>query len=317
MKYRASLLAFALAVSACSGGGPVGPPSPQPVCGAGTMLVGSECLPIVTTCDPGMHLEGGVCVADVARYELRIAETTLGANGHTRHKVVALGTAPDGTPLVDDIVLGIDRSSAGAYDATELALAPLGAETFFTPCDAASPDCLGPARLTLALASAPSTSIAQVDVMVVAPDDVSTVAPCTAGGSVFYIDGHDFIRNGLLTIDNAGYYVDGTIDEVTLSIAPNDPTQGNGWNVSLDTIDSGTPLVPGIYDADRFHASTPGLAGLSVSGNGHGCGTVSGRFHLYDYTTTGGEVTSVTASFEQHCDGAPELLEGCIHYEAP
>lgn len=316
MTERIAIGLLAIALSAC-GGAPTDPPLDPLQCGAGTMLIGSECIVTVTTCDPGTHDEGGTCVPDTARYELHITETTLGANGHTRRKVMAFGTAADGTPLDDDIVLGLDRASAGSYDETAVTLAPLGATTYFTPCDGASSDCLGPATLTLALASAPATVLAHVEVMIVPSEDVSTVAPCSAGGNMFYIDGNDYIRNGMVTVEDPNDYVDGTADEVEVYVTPTDPTQGLSWTVRLDTIDLGVPLTAGIYDADRYHTSTPGLAGLDVSGNGHGCGTVTGRFHLYDYTMVGSEVMSITASFEQHCDGMPELLEGCVHYEAP
>ena len=47
---------------------------------------------------PGTVAQAGICVLPDTRYEIRIAEPTMGANGHTKRKVVVFGTKPDGTP---------------------------------------------------------------------------------------------------------------------------------------------------------------------------------------------------------------------------
>ena len=67
------------------------------------------------------------------------------------------------------------------------------------------------------------------------------------------------------------------------------------------------------YDTARFADSTH--AGLDVFGDGRGCNTSTGTLTIIAITFDGqGSVTSLSATFEQHCEGAPPALHGKIHY---
>ena len=83
---------------------------------------------------------------------------------------------------------------------------------------------------------------------------------------------------------------------------------------------NGAPLTSGTYfGAIRFpfNSGVPGLSGLSVSGDGRGCNTLTGSFNVlqveYGPNNT---VNAFDATFEQHCEGAPAALKGEIRYNA-
>jgi hypothetical protein len=305
MTKRASSL-LAIAVAACGGGGGSGEPDAT----AGADAVGP------TTCGEGTILDGEECVvAPAAPYQLRIAESVLGANGHTRRAVMAFGTNPDGTPATARVVVGIDRASAGTFSRRSLDMGPTGAVTYFTPCDAASPDCVGPATLTLALAADPTTIVAETHVDLVAPTGVSSLAPCIDVGNVVYYDGNDYVRYTMDTIREATWQFKTLPSEIVAHVVPLDWYQVPGWNFSIDTGDKLVPLAPGTFDVQRFHNPND-APGLYFTGP-RGCNTITGRLHIAEVEMLDGEVRRLTAAFEQHCEGGPAMTEGCIHYEAP
>jgi hypothetical protein len=81
---------------------------------------------------------------------------------------------------------------------------------------------------------------------------------------------------------------------------------------------NGQPLQPGPYEnAARYPFQSPTQPGLSVSGNGRGCNTLSGRFDILEAVyTPSGEIERFAADFEQHCEGAEPALFGSIRYNA-
>jgi len=255
-------------------------------------------------------------------HEIRISEAVIGANGHTKREVLVFGTHADGSPAIDAVVVGLDKSAAGSLTRTELVLGPLGATTYFRPCSEATPGCLGTATLTLALASAPMTPVATVPIELVTPTHVATAAPCRRAGTTLYFDADDYIMHGMRRITewNAPYTMVNTpttVQEVYLSLNPKRITQGNNWTLSLDSYSypQGSPLVPGMYrDAQRSHSSSTGHPGLAFGGDGAGCNTVNGAFEIHDINVTAAGLQSLTVSFEQQCDSGP-VLDGCLHYE--
>ncbi len=89
------------------------------------------------------------------------------------------------------------------------------------------------------------------------------------------------------------------------------------WNLGLET-PSGQQLLPGTYsNATRYPFNAPGVPGLSFSGDGRGCNTLTGSFVVLeaDYGP-GGEVFRFHATFEQHCEGAVPALRGEIRIVA-
>jgi hypothetical protein len=76
-------------------------------------------------------------------------------------------------------------------------------------------------------------------------------------------------------------------------------------------------LLPGVtYENARrypFHDPSPGL---SVSGSGRGCNTLTGRFTVHEITFADGGLNSFKADFEQHCEGGEAALYGSISLRA-
>jgi len=77
-------------------------------------------------------------------------------------------------------------------------------------------------------------------------------------------------------------------------------------------------IVPGSYeDATRWPFQSPTAAGLSVSGSGRGCNTLTGRFDVLEIVYgAGGQVIRFAADFEQHCEGMEPALFGGVRYHS-
>ncbi len=93
----------------------------------------------------------------------------------------------------------------------------------------------------------------------------------------------------------------------------------NGVSVQIDNGDNwraafAAPydalLQPGNYQAERFPFQSDGVSGLSISGDGRGCNTVSGGFTVHSIEQPEDHIDSFMASFSQHCGGTqnPALL---------
>lgn len=94
---------------------------------------------------------------------------------------------------------------------------------------------------------------------------------------------------------------------------------GDRWSVALSAPD-GRPLAPGTYaGATRYPFQAAGVPGLSVSGNGRGCNTLTGSFEVYEALyAADGTLTRLHATFVQHCEGMEPKLVGSIELgEAP
>jgi hypothetical protein len=88
---------------------------------------------------------------------------------------------------------------------------------------------------------------------------------------------------------------------------------GGGWSLAF-AAPGDALLVPGTYDnATRWPFQSPTSPGLSVSGMGRGCNTVTGNFVVREalYGATG-QVDAFAADFEQHCEGGATALLGSI-----
>jgi hypothetical protein len=89
------------------------------------------------------------------------------------------------------------------------------------------------------------------------------------------------------------------------------------WYVDI-AAPQGQPLAVGSYTgAVRYPFNPPG-SGLSISGDGRGCNTLTGAFDVNElsYAPTG-ELLVFDATFEQHCEGGPAALFGRIRIENP
>lgn len=78
------------------------------------------------------------------------------------------------------------------------------------------------------------------------------------------------------------------------------------------------PLAPGVYTgATRYPFAALVSSGLSVSGDGRGCNTLTGTFEVRQVTYGPGNVLSAFwATFEQHCEGGTTAARGEIRFNA-
>jgi HYR domain len=96
--------------------------------------------------------------------------------------------------------------------------------------------------------------------------------------------------------------------------------QGNydhWWYVDI-AAPPGEPLVEGSYTGALRYPFNDGAPGLSVSGDGRGCNTLTGQFDVNEISRAStGELLVFDATFEQHCEGADPALFGRIRIENP
>ena len=86
----------------------------------------------------------------------------------------------------------------------------------------------------------------------------------------------------------------------------------DSW-LALISPPTGQTLKVGTYDTMRFADSMH--AGLDFFGDGRGCNTSTGTLEISGITLDGsGKPTSLSATFEQHCEDATPALHGMINY---
>jgi hypothetical protein len=104
---------------------------------------------------------------------------------------------------------------------------------------------------------------------------------------------------------------------ITISLRPIDNSFRWWWNLDL-AAPTGQPLKPGTYDnARRWPFQSASQPGLSFSGTGRGCNTLTGSF-VIRVIELGPDNTldRFSASFEQHCEGSSAALRGDINVVA-
>jgi hypothetical protein len=76
-------------------------------------------------------------------------------------------------------------------------------------------------------------------------------------------------------------------------------------------------LAPGLYDQlTRYPLNDPARGGLSWSGEGRGCNTLTGWFAIDSVAYSGNALSSIDLRFEQHCEGGTPALHGQLHWTA-
>jgi hypothetical protein len=147
---------------------------------------------------------------------------------------------------------------------------------------------------------------------------ITTLVPGAAPFSALYFVSPpgDYIGDGRNRLINLGGAHPGTSIEVvrnpdgafTVSI-----TEPGGWYfLDLEAPGNGG-LVPGRYEGASRYPFNGDAAGLTFSGNGRGCNTLTGRFDMLEIGyAADGTVQRLAANFEQHCEGFMPALFGQI-----
>lgn len=129
----------------------------------------------------------------------------------------------------------------------------------------------------------------------------------------FVSDSGDYIGQGV-TKSYAGattiFGLSGSLSNLTFTVSGLRDT----WTVQL-VAPSGQQLVAGTTYSGATRAPFQGSGpGLSVSGDGRGCNTLTGDFTINAIQADGqGNVTALDATFDQHCEGATAALHGTIN----
>ena len=138
-----------------------------------------------------------------------------------------------------------------------------------------------------------------------------------ASGNYVYLqsDPGDFVGAGAtVTYTQANSVLALTQSGVGLGVTI---TGDENWLGGFQGMDSISQLQPGYYPKlQPSQFNNPVTGGLSWSGGGRGCDTVTGWFVIDSITWSSGVLASVDARFEQHCEGASAALHGQIHWVA-
>ncbi len=123
----------------------------------------------------------------------------------------------------------------------------------------------------------------------------------------------DFIGAGadyLYTDATAVITVDATDGLVSVSV-----TGTESWTGDFQAMDILTDIEAGYYgDLQRYPFHNPVKGGLSWSGEGRGCNTLTGWFVVDSVTYNVDALTAIDLRFEQHCEGDTPALHGEIHW---
>ena len=136
-----------------------------------------------------------------------------------------------------------------------------------------------------------------------------------ASGNYVYLqsDAGDYIgQGGIYTYTPADSTLATTANGGLLHVG----VSGNKvWTGDFRTMNIITTLQPGYYgDLERYPFNNPAKGGLSWSGDGRGCNTLTGWFVVDSVAYTNGSLTAIDLRFEQHCEGGPAALHGKIHW---
>jgi Bacterial pre-peptidase C-terminal domain len=101
-----------------------------------------------------------------------------------------------------------------------------------------------------------------------------------------------------------------------VSIVFNAADGSHWWYLDFASATRGQLTTGSYLGAVRFPFND-GANGLSVSGDGRGCNTLTGSFDVRQITYgTDNSIAAFEASFEQHCEGMGPALRGVIRYNA-
>ncbi len=254
------------------------------------------------------------------KYAVLVSASKVPSDGYSAIPVLAIGLLANDKASMEQVLLTVNPGTAGTLSPATLMLGPLGGPSTFTPCNSAQqPSCKGTFTVELALAKDPKVVVASSDIVeLVTPTGVGSPAPCLLGGDTLYFDGDagDYIHPGKDTINAGSWSASGSDFLVSVNVNPSNSKQGSYWSLQFSSNKLNKALNAQVYEgAERYPFEPPGKPGLSITGSGKGCNTLSGRFQIHELTSLNGTITGFTATFEQHCEKGAAALRGCVHYQ--
>jgi hypothetical protein len=130
-----------------------------------------------------------------------------------------------------------------------------------------------------------------------------------ATGNLVYLqsDGGDYIGQGATTLYQTGLSAAAAGRHLTVS--------AGGYTMEFEGMNSLTQVQTGYYgDLMRYPFHNPIRGGLSVSGNGRGCNTLTGWVAVDRVNYAGTSLVGIEMRFEQHCEGLAPALRGMVRW---
>jgi hypothetical protein len=88
------------------------------------------------------------------------------------------------------------------------------------------------------------------------------------------------------------------------------------YDLYFEAPGGGVPPV-GVYEnATRYPFNSDVEPGLDASGEGRGCGDLTGRFEVFESEVVDGQVVRFSADFERTCGGSTGPLDGAVRWRA-
>ncbi len=144
-----------------------------------------------------------------------------------------------------------------------------------------------------------------------------TISALTSGQAYVQLqsDPGDYIGGGQnYTYTQAAAVIAVTATGGHLSISIHGAQQ---WSADFQVPDTLNQLQPGTYTGlQRYPFNDPAKGGLSWSGEGRGCNTLSGSFTIDSLTYGASNLAAIDLRFEQHCEGGTPALHGTIHWRS-
>jgi hypothetical protein len=127
-------------------------------------------------------------------------------------------------------------------------------------------------------------------------------------------DSGDYIGGGASyswTPANAQISITGGRSGIHASLTGSGYPNSSWWNADF-TPASGDIITKGTYSGATRYPFNGSGPGLSVSGDGRGCNTLSGEFTVREavFSPSDGSLTTLALDFEQHCEGGTAALRG-------
>ena len=191
---------------------------------------------------------------------------------------------------------------------------PVGSTLTFMASASVGPSTVGPISNTLYVTSdgdpLKSNNVATVSATASIP-----TSPLSSTFVSLQSDGGDYIGQGETydyTTANALITVNAVGGSLTVDVSGDEYWTGNFVLPSALS-----QLARGTYaNLKRYPFNDAAVGGLSWSGEGRGCNTLTGSFTIDAVTYAAGSLATFDLRFEQHCEGGSAALRGQIHWVA-
>jgi len=255
-------------------------------------------------------------VAPVAQAQSRTINEDVVLNGQVT------ATDADGNPLTYSVVTNpahgqVTLNSNGGYVYTPAANYN-GTDTFqFRAFDGKAYS--NTATVTISMQAVNDAPVAVNDSYTINEDTVLVTSPVSQAVTQLQMtsDPGDFIGQGMTYNLSSGITASASNNGSLVRVDYQNPNNSSDyWTIQFESPGANVPLAVGTYSgATRYPFNPEGTPGLSVTGQHRGSNTLTGTFTIQaiSFSPTG-SLQSLSATFEQHSEGATPALRGTVQY---